>query len=260
MSAIDLASSCNVYCNDIVRFVLGDSWHPGGLELTTKLGQTLNLTEDDVVLDVACGIGSSGLHLAKSFGCSISGIDSSGENIDEANKIASAMTPPQKAEFKVGESARIPYNDESFTAVIVECAISGFTDPNLALEEIRRVLKPQGRLGITDLVVDGDLPLELQNGLEPFCLNIEMSPSRYEGLLAQNGFLDVSITDSTNSLLELLEAIKKKVFLVEILKGIGKLKLTDEDLAYWKRLLSMVKENVNRGKIRYIMLTALNHE
>ncbi len=92
MSAIDLASSCNIYCNDIVRFVLGDSWHPGGLELTAKLGQTLNLTEDDAVLDVACGIGSSGLHLAKSFGCGISGIDSSGDSIDEANKIASAMS------------------------------------------------------------------------------------------------------------------------------------------------------------------------
>ena len=260
MSAIDLARSCNIYCNDIVRFVLGDSWHPGGLELTTKLGHSLNLTEDDAVLDVACGIGSSGLHMAKNFGCSISGIDSSDKNIDEANKVSSGMSIPQRAEFKVGESTRIPYNDESFTAVIVECAMSGFTNPNLALEEIRRVLKPQGRLGITDLAVDGDLPLELQKGLEPFCINIEMSPSRYEELMAQNGFVDVSITDSTNSLLELLEAIKKKVFLVEILKGIGKLKLTDEDLAYWKRLLSMVKENVNSGRIRYIMLTALNHE
>lgn len=260
MSAIDLTSSCNVYCNDIVRFVLGNSWHPGGLELTAKLGQALNLTEDDVVLDVACGIGSSGLHIAKSFGCSISGIDSSDRNIDEANKNASAMDLPQKAEFKVGESARIPYNDESFTAVIVECAISGFTNPNLALEEIRRVLKPQGRLGITDLAVDGDIPLELQKGLEAFCLNIEMSPGRYEELLAQNGFLDVSMTDRTNSLLELLEAIKKKMFLVEILKGIGKLKLTDDDLAYWKRLLSMVKESVNGGRIRYVMLTAMKHE
>ncbi|MEE9134949.1 MAG: methyltransferase domain-containing protein [Nitrososphaerales archaeon] len=260
MSAIDLTDSCNIYCNDIVRLVLGDSWHPGGLELTTKLGHSLNLTEDDAVLDVACGIGSSGLHMAKSFGCSISGIDSSDKNIDEANKVSSGMSIPQRAEFKVGESARIPYNDDSFTAVIVECAMSGFTNPDLALGEIRRVLKPQGRLGITDLAVDGDLPPELQKGLEPFCINIEMTPSRYEELLAQNGFVDVSITDSTNSLLELLEAIKKKVFLVEILKGIGKLKLTDEDLAYWKRLLSMVKENVNSGRIRYIMLTAVNHE
>ncbi len=260
MSAIDLAGSCNIYCNDIVRLVLGDSWHPGGLTLTTVLGESLNLTTDDDILDVACGIGSSGLHIAKNFGCSVSGIDTSDGNINEAIRISSAMSLSRQAEFKVGDSTRIPYDSNSFTAVIVECALSGFTKPSLALEEIRRVLNPHGRLGITDLAVDGSLPIELQEGLEPFCLNIEMSPGRYEELLAQSGFVDVSLSDRTDSLLELLEAIKKKVFLVEILKGIGKLKLTDEDLAYWKKLLSLVKENVNGGRIRYIMLTALKDE
>ena len=260
MSTIDLSRSCNIYCNDIVRLVLGDSWHPGGLALTTKLGESLNLSADDSILDVACGIGSSGLHIAKNFGCSVSGIDASDGNIIEAIKLSSAMSLSQQAEFKVGDSTTIPYDNNSFTAVIVECALSGFTNPSLALEEIRRVLKPHGRLGITDLAVDGCLPQELQKGLEPFCLNIEMSPGRYEELLAQSGFVDVSLSDRTGSLLELLEAIKKKVFLVEILKGIGKLKLTDEELAYWKKLLSLVKENVDAGRIRYLMLTALKHE
>ena len=260
MSAIDFAQSCNIYCNDIVRLVLGDSWHPGGLALTAKLGESLNLGADDSILDVACGIGYSGLYIARNFGCSVSGIDTSDRNIDEAIRLSSLTSLPKKAEFKVGDSTRIPYDDNSFTAVIVECALSGFTNPDLTLEEIRRVLKPHGKLGITDLAVDGSLPQELQNGLESFCLNVEMSSNRYKELFAQSGFVDVLLTDRTEALLELLEAIKKKVFLVEILKGIGKLKLTDEDLAYGKRLLSLVKENVNVGRIRYIMLTALKHD
>src|SRR5205823_12263086 len=68
----ELKSCCaNLYETDVARLLLGDSFHPGGLALTERLGQLLRLCPDDVVLDVAAGRGTSAVHLAKLFGCRV---------------------------------------------------------------------------------------------------------------------------------------------------------------------------------------------
>ena len=60
VSGEELKSCCaQLYENDVVQLLLGDSFHPGGLGLTSTLGETLRLTEDSRVLDVASGKGAS---------------------------------------------------------------------------------------------------------------------------------------------------------------------------------------------------------
>jgi arsenite methyltransferase len=64
----DVKSCCaNLYSSDWAKLLLGDSFHPGGLALTTRLGERMRLGPDDRVLDVAAGRGSSALHLARHF-------------------------------------------------------------------------------------------------------------------------------------------------------------------------------------------------
>jgi len=72
-----------------VHMLLGDILHPGGLELTGHLGAVIELNDKDRVLDVACGRGSSAVHLAKRFGCHISGLDYGEDNVATAEKHAS---------------------------------------------------------------------------------------------------------------------------------------------------------------------------
>src|SRR5437762_10500966 len=85
----DVKSCCaRLYESDIVRLLLGDSFHPGGLNLTSRLGKLLKLGPASRVLDVASGKGSSALHLADRFGCEVAGIEYSAENVHQANEAA----------------------------------------------------------------------------------------------------------------------------------------------------------------------------
>ncbi|GAI96524.1 unnamed protein product, partial [marine sediment metagenome] len=82
----------NFYQSDIVRLLLGDVFHPGGLELTGYLGMVVELTSEDKVLDIACGRGASVVYLAKRFGCHVTGLDYGQDNISAAQNHASLET------------------------------------------------------------------------------------------------------------------------------------------------------------------------
>ena len=82
MNDTDLKSCCAVaYQSDFARLLLGDSFHPGGLALTKRLGKLLALSPSDHVLDVACGLGESAIFLATQFGCRVTGIDLGETNV-----------------------------------------------------------------------------------------------------------------------------------------------------------------------------------
>src|SRR5712691_3346673 len=78
----------SLYESDSARLLLGDSFHPGGLRLTERLGELLRLTPDDRVLDVASGKGTTAIFLAERFGCGVIGIDYSERNAREATEQA----------------------------------------------------------------------------------------------------------------------------------------------------------------------------
>src|SRR5258708_14640315 len=73
-----------VYDSDAVKLLLGNSLHPGGTELTERLGRMVKLEPRNRVLDVAAGRGTSALTLATRFGCEVIGLDYSRRNIEAA--------------------------------------------------------------------------------------------------------------------------------------------------------------------------------
>src|SRR5260370_37338424 len=79
-----------LYESDLAKILLGDSFHPGGLRLTERLGSLLHLTQQSRVLDVASGKGTTALYLAERFGCHVVGIDYGGLNISRTKPPATA--------------------------------------------------------------------------------------------------------------------------------------------------------------------------
>src|SRR5437762_8621278 len=97
----DVKSCCaRLYESDFVRLLLGDSFHPGGLKLTTRLGELLKLGPHSRVLDVACGPGISAVHVAETFGCEVVGIDYSNENVEYANQSARQRGAHKRVRFE----------------------------------------------------------------------------------------------------------------------------------------------------------------
>ena len=115
-----------VYQSDFARMLLGDSFHPGGLRLTARLGDLLELKPGCRVLDVASGKGESAIFLARSFGCEVVGIDFGTDSVAEATLRARDAGVPDLASFLQGDAENIAIPDASFDALICECAFCTF--------------------------------------------------------------------------------------------------------------------------------------
>lgn len=144
----------NVYGSAAAKYLLGDSFHPGGLRLTEELAGFLALTPDSLVLDVASGKGTSAFFLAEKFGCRVIGVDLSEENVHQANAEALAKGLSEKIKFQLGDAESLPFASGAFDAILCECAFCTFPSKSVAAAEFYRVLKTGGRVGISDITKD----------------------------------------------------------------------------------------------------------
>src|SRR5262249_39476312 len=82
VTSLSIKACCaDLDASDLARQVLGDSFHPGGIELTQRLGVLVGVGSESRVLDLASGRGASALHLAGRFGCQVVGVDYSTANV-----------------------------------------------------------------------------------------------------------------------------------------------------------------------------------
>lgn len=244
------------YENDTVKLIFGQSLHPGGLELTKELGEKLGIMENDKVLDIASGTGTSAIFLAKNFGCKVTGIDLAKKNVEEAINNASRENASKLVDFKLGDAEKLDFEDESFDFAIAECSFCLFPDKNKASDEMYRVLKTDGKLGMSDVVVRGELPENMKNILYKFiCIEDAKSEKEYENILKNSGFNNFNFEDKKNEVLNLLEGIRKKIFIFEIAKGLKKVNL-EIDLGNVKENIKGIKDCVDKNLISYSLMVA----
>jgi arsenite methyltransferase len=137
--------NCSLYEQPLFRQAAGPEFRPGGLALTDELASECGLEPGAVVLDLACGVGSTASQLARSWGVTMVGLDCSPGFIEEAR----ARDP--EVSWTVGQADALPYPDGHFDAVFCECFLSTVDEPAKVLREVRRVLRPGGRLAMSDM-------------------------------------------------------------------------------------------------------------
>ncbi len=248
----------DLYAQDWVRLLLGESFHPGGLAPTRRLGQVLRLGPGDHVLDVASGAGASALELARTFGCRVTGVDYSAEQVERANASAASAGLTARAQFQQGDAERLPFDAASFDAVMCECAFCTFPDKPTAAAELHRVLRPGGRLGLSDIALDpAVLPASLQGILGVVACIADARPAaEYVGLLTAAGFGQFQLEDHAGALLELVQQIEVRLLAVKVAAALGKVQLGNVDLARAKPLLGEVRTQIAAGQATYVVLTA----
>ena len=258
----ETAACCaQFYEQDWVQTILGDSFHPGGVDLTGRLIDSLQIESDESVLDVACGIGTTSLMVGQRHNASVTGIDFSEVNVQRANEAASASTPNTSVQFKTGDATNLPVDDAVVDHLICECAVSTFADQTAAVKEFYRVLKPGGQVAISDMVLNGQLPEKLQTLLAPWtCLASAKSAAGYQQLFLDHGFVVTSYDDESKALLDMVFDFKKKL----LVAGLGKTLATADgvpdvlaalDISELKTLLDEAKELVNDGVVQYCRFT-----
>ena len=114
----------------------------------------LGLTPDHHVLDVGCGSGGPALHLARLTGARVTGIDINADGIATATRQAADSGLVDRATFRVVDvDAALPFDADTFDAIISMDAMCHMPLRAHVLEQWRRVLKPGGRAVFTDPVV-----------------------------------------------------------------------------------------------------------
>jgi arsenite methyltransferase len=185
--SVDVKRACAVaYASPAVQWLLGGDLHPGGEATTRRALDSLGVEPGDRLLDVASGRGASALLAAREFGCMVAGVDYAEESIRTAKQAADEAGLSNRVAFVVGDAESLPFADDEFDAVLCECSLCTFPDQRRAMAEIRRVLRPQGRLALCDVVVDRPrLPAELDGALATIaCVGGARSREGYEELLA----------------------------------------------------------------------------
>ena len=247
----------DLYSSDLARLILGDSLHPGGLRATNRLGRAMGLQPGWRVLDLACGLGTSATALSRVFRCHVTGLELGVEASAASRQRALADAVPADVAFVRGDAETPPFRDGAFDAVIIECATSLFPDKPAAISEVRRLLRPGGVIGLSDVTVEpGTLPPELDGTVGMMlCLTEALPAGGYSELLESSGFTVTQRADLSDEVLALLTELRGKA---AVWNALGpSVPPAAADLAQAApRLLERVESSVRRGDIGYWLYVA----
>ncbi|MFA5771686.1 MAG: arsenite methyltransferase [Thermoplasmata archaeon] len=172
---------------------------PDGANLGLGCGNPIalaSLKEGEIVLDLGSGAGFDCFLAANRVGKSgkVIGLDMTPEMIEKARGNAKKSNY-KNVEFKLGEIENMPVEDNSVDAVISNCVINLSPDKSRVFAEAFRVLKPGGRMMVSDIVLARELPTEIRSSIEAYvgCLAGAVMKEKYIQTIKEAGFKDIKI-------------------------------------------------------------------
>jgi arsenite methyltransferase len=236
------AACCGTWTNPITRLLLGERLHPGGERTTGLAVDALGLPPGATVLDLGCG-----------FGCGFATLAARGYvgiGLDLAPEAAS--TASEHGLVMIGDAERPPIRSGSVDGIVIECVLSLLPDKRSALSRVHEILKPGGRIAISDVVVEQPLPLPLE-GLAAWsaCVGGALPEAGYVALLEETGFRNVQSVCLDEALIDLIGQLRRRTSLIEIALTAGGVKLAslgaNAELFEMARTLAITAADVVRS-------------
>ena len=228
------------YATRAVRALLGATAHPGGTALTRHLLDVAEVGPDDVVLDVACGDGAT-LRLLGPRGI---GVDVEPRAVARAGARAGTRTrtragAPGRPRAVVADAHALPLADRCADVVLLECALSTFAAPERALAEAVRVLRPGGRLAMTDVLLDrAGAPADVVAVVDR--VTTARTLAGYAGLLVRAGLRMTVTEDRPADALSLVRQVRRRL-----------------PVPAWRRTARACEQAVVSGALGYGLLVAV---
>lgn len=235
------ACCATAYSSAAARFLLGDSFHPGGAVLTSHLASALRVGPGDLVVDVACGPGTSARQIARETGSDVVGID-----------LSPPRDPPDepRVRFVRGDAEALPLEDTSVDGAMCECALCTFPDKARAAAELARVLRPGARLALSDMTARTcELPESLTT-LQAWaaCIADARPLDEIAALLEQAGLTVEQTETRDDALISLLDRIDARLKVATLVGA--------EDIARGRELAAEARAAVQRGLLGYGIVIA----
>jgi SAM-dependent methyltransferase len=255
-AAEELKRCCAVtYGLDIVPALLGESYHPGGIDLTRRLARAVGLQPGMRVAEFASGPGTTATTLAEEFGVRVIGLELGAESAARATHRARSEHPGARVSFVVADAERAPLWDGSVDAVFCECAFCTFPDKARGASEMARLLAAGGRVGLADVVVEpGRLPPRLQSAAAWIgCLAGALAVRDYERILKGAGLRTIAVEPHHDALAAMIDAVEARLIALR-LAGVPLLAAVDPDGV--REVASSAREAVADGVAGYVLMVA----
>jgi len=154
------------------------------------------LQKGQVVLDLGSGAGLDAFIAAQKVGPqgNVIGVDMTPEMVHKAQQFA-REGGYKNVEFKIGQLEHLPISDDSIDVIISNCVINHSADKVAAFREAWRVLRLGGKMLISDLMVEGQLPPADSPGLEVWTqwLTVACGKQEYLAAMKEAGFRDITV-------------------------------------------------------------------
>ena len=177
---------------------------PEGANLGLGCGNptaSADLKEGEVVLDLGSGAGIDCFLAANKVGESgkVIGVDMTYQMLNKAKENA-IKGKYVNVEFRLGEIENLPVADNTVDVIISNCVINLSTDKKKVYQEAYRVLKPGGRISVSDIVLLDELPdsIKQNEGAYAGCILGAMLKDDYLGLIKDVGFILDEVTEETS--------------------------------------------------------------
>lgn len=160
-----------------------------------------SLKEGEIVLDLGAGAGFDSFLAANQVGETgkVIGVDMTPEMVAKAKEYAKKGNYTN-VEFKLGEIEDLPIADESIDIIISNCVINLSPDKQQVFDEAFRVIKPGGRLMVSDIVLLQELPDFIKESIDAYaaCISGALLKEEYIASIKNAGFKDVAIIEETS--------------------------------------------------------------
>ena len=177
------------------------------------------LKEGETVLDLGSGGGIDAFLAAKKVGetGNVVGVDMTEEMIQKA-KSAAIKFGYKNVEFRLGDIENLPLDDNSVDVIISNCVINLSVDKEKVFKEAYRVLKPEGRILISDIVSEGQLPEKVKKNFGAWagCIAGALEKTKYLETIKKAGFQRVKIVSESSFTLDLSKELSGKITSVQV--------------------------------------------
>lgn len=173
------------------------------------------------------------------------GVDMTPEMLDKARENAEKDNV-SNIEFRLGEIENIPVADGVVDIVVSNCVINLSTDKGRVFSEVFRVLKPGGRIMVSDIVLTRELPDIIRKNVSAYvgCISGAVIKEDYLDALSKAGFADVKILDETNFPINYIVSDDKAVIIKNDL-NLDKDEVKDLEESVLSIKVSAFKKNIN---------------
>ena len=178
-----------------------------------------SLNEGETVLDLGSGGGMDVFLASKKVGSKgkIIGVDMTEAMIEKAKQTAKKHGY-SNVEFRLGEIEALPVEDNTIDVIISNCVINLSPDKKKVFQEAYRVLKPNGRMLVSDIVTEGKLPLNVRKNLDAWaaCIAGAMEKKEYLRAIEEAGFPKVKIVSESSYEFDVSKDLKGKVASIKV--------------------------------------------